>query len=201
MNACGIATLYVHTENGVRALKEYRSRTMSTMSILIVTGIEGAANCAAAVQQQLGVEVATAEGRKTALALLRKKEFCVVVVDDTLALCDPAAVEAIWEQSGLAVPLQVNFALSGAARLVREIRAALRRREREQAIAHRAAAMAIERELRTTITGLLLHSHMALSAGEVSAQVAEKLRMVENLASSLRQQLNAPAQTATRSAA
>lgn len=171
------------------------------MGILIVTGIEGAANCATVVGKQLGAEVEVAEGRKTALALLRKKEFTVVVVDETLALCDPAAIEVIWEQSGLAIPLQINFAVSGAARLVREIRAALQRREREQALAHRAAAVAIEREMKTTIAGLLLHSQLALSAGEMSTQVAEKLRTVADLATNLRRQLNAPAQTGRQTAA
>ena len=171
------------------------------MSILIVTGIEGAANCAAVVQEQLGVAIEVAEGRKAALALLRKKEFALVVVDETLALCDPAAADAIWEQAGLAVPLQINFAVSGATRLIREIRAALQRREREQALARRAAALAIEKEMKTTIAGLLLHSQLALSAGDMSAQVAEKLRMVADLASNLRQQLSAPAQSERQSAA
>jgi hypothetical protein len=40
-------------------------------SILIVTGIEGARNCAAVVAEQIGVTVEVAEGRKTALAALR----------------------------------------------------------------------------------------------------------------------------------
>ena len=114
------------------------------MSILIVTGIEGARNCAAVVGAQLGMEVEVAEGRKAALAALRRREFLAVVVDETMAECDPAAAEAIWEHAGLAIPLQINFALSGAARLIREIRAALHRREREQTLARRAAAAAIE---------------------------------------------------------
>jgi hypothetical protein len=83
--------------------------------------------------------------------------------------------------------------LSGAARLIREIRAALHRREREQALARKAAAVAIETEMKTTIAGLLLHSQLALSAGEVSSGTADKLRLVAELASSLRQQLNSPA--------
>src|ERR1039458_2242106 len=95
------------------------------MSILIVTGIEGARNCAAVVGAQLGMEVEVAEGRKAALAALRRHEFTAVVVDETMAECDPAAAEAIWDRAGLAIPLQINFALSGAARLTREIRAAL----------------------------------------------------------------------------
>jgi DNA-binding NtrC family response regulator len=92
------------------------------MSVLIVTGIEGARNCAAVVGAQLGMEVEVAEGRKQALAALRRHEFSAVVVDETIVECDPAVAEAIWDRSGLAIPLQINFALSGAARLIREIR-------------------------------------------------------------------------------
>jgi hypothetical protein len=138
------------------------------------------------------MEIEVAEGRKPALAALRRKEFNAVVVDETMAECDPAAAEAIWEHAGLAIPLQINFALSGANRLVREIRAALHRREREQTLARRAAAAAIENELKTTVAGLLLHSQLALNGSELSAPVADKLRVVADLAGSLRQQLNAP---------
>ena len=171
------------------------------MSILIVTGIEGARNCAAVVQAQLGMEVEVAEGRKAALAALRRREFLAVAVDETMAECDPAAAEAIWERAGLAIPLQINFALSGAARLIREIRSALHRRERAQALARRAAAAAIETELKSTVAGLLLHSQLALSGTEVPAPVAERLRMVADLAGNLRQQLNAPLQVSANSAA
>ena len=59
------------------------------MSILIVTGIEGARNCAAVVGTQLGMEVEVADGRKAALAALRRKEYLSVVVDETMAECDP----------------------------------------------------------------------------------------------------------------
>ena len=162
------------------------------MNILMVTGIEGARNCAAVVGAQLEMEVEVAEGRKAALSALRRREFAAVVVDDTMAECDPAAAEAIWERAGLAIPLQVNFALSGAARLTREIRAALHRREREQATARRAAAAAIETELKTTVAGLLLHSQLALSDSEMTSPLAEKLRVVADLAGNLRRQLSAP---------
>jgi hypothetical protein len=162
------------------------------MSILMVTGVEGALNCAEVVSAQLSMEVEVAEGRKAALAALRRKEFTAVVVDETLAECDPAAAEAIWDRAGLAIPLQINFALSGAARLIREIRAALHRREREQTLARRAAEAAIERELKSTVAGLLLQSQLALSVGDVPPPVADRLRIVADLAGNLRQQLNSP---------
>jgi hypothetical protein len=162
------------------------------MSILLVTGIEGARNCATMVGEQLGMEVEVAEGRRAALAALRKSEFLGVVIDETLAECDPAAADRICEHAGLAIPLQINFAVSGAPRLVREIRSALHRREREQAIARRAAAAAIEAELKSTVAGLLLHSQLALSGNQVPGPVAERLRVVADLAGSLREQLSVP---------
>jgi len=163
------------------------------MSILIVTGIEGARNCAEVVAKHLGMDVESADGRKAALAALRQKEFAAVVIDDTIAECDPAAAEAIWERAGLAIPLQVNFALSGTARLIRDIRAALSRREREQTLARKAAAVAIESELKSTLAGLLLQSELALSGSEADSPLAERLRMVADLAGNLRRQLAAPA--------
>ena len=171
------------------------------MSILMVTGIEGARNCATVVSAQLGMEVEVAEGRKAALASLRRQEFSAVVVDETVAECDPAAAERIWENAGLAIPLQINFALSGAARLIREIRAALHRREREQALARRAATAAIEAELKGTVAGLLLHSQLALNGSELTSPVADKLRVVADLAGNLRQQLTAPLEVRSGTAA
>ncbi|HEV2133261.1 MAG TPA: hypothetical protein VGR47_03280 [Terracidiphilus sp.] len=162
------------------------------MSILLVTAIEGAKNCAEALSAQLGAEVEMVETRKAGLEALRRRDFSVIVLDQTLAECDPAAAEAIWEHAGLAIPLQVNFALSSASRLVREIRAALRRREREQMLARRAAAAAMEAEMNSTLAGLLLHSQLALSGSGVPSPVADKIRTVVELAGNLRQQLSTP---------
>jgi|SRR5580692_4686462 signal transduction histidine kinase len=159
------------------------------MSILLVAGIEGARNCADVVEKHLGMEVEVADGRKAALTILRAREFAVVVVDETIAECDPVGTDNIWDRAGLAIPLQVNFALSGAARLIRDIRAALRRREREQTLARQAAAAAIESELKTTVAGLLLQSELALSASDAGSALAERLRIVADLAGNLRNKL------------
>lgn len=78
------------------------------------------------------------------------------------------------------------------ARLLREIRAALHRREREQMLAWQAAGAAIEVELKATVAGLLLHLQLALNGSEVPAQVADRLRVVADLAGNLRQKLSAP---------
>jgi len=116
------------------------------MCILMVTGIEGARNCAAVVAAQLGMEVEVAEGRKTALRRCATGSFW------PWCWMRPWRSATRRRRGGLGAcrpghPVQINFALSGSARLIREIRAALHRREREQTLARRAAAAAIEIEL------------------------------------------------------
>ena len=159
------------------------------MKILIVTGMEGAENCAASLGKLLGLECEAAQGRRAALSALKRCDYAAVVVDEGILDCDQTGVEMIWENAGLAIPVQVNFALTGAQRLAREIRLALNRRDRERALARAAAAAAIDNELKSTVAGLLLHSQLALADREVPPPVAEKLRVVADLAGSLREQL------------
>jgi hypothetical protein len=160
------------------------------MSILIVSGIEGVRNCAEVVSKQLAMKVEFASGRRGAVDALRHGSFAVVIVDETVAECDPKAAEAIWEGSGLAIPMQINFALAGAARIIREVRAALQRRQREQAAARMAAREDIGTELKNTVTGLLLQSQLALAEDGIPNPVMQKLRIVEDLAGKLRNQLS-----------
>lgn len=159
------------------------------MAILIVSGMEGVRNCADVVSKQLGMKVEFASGRRAAVDTLRRREFLVVVVDETLAECDPEAAEAIWERSSLAIPVQINFALAGAARIIREIRGALQRRQKEQAAARQAARDDIGAELKNTLSGLLLQSQLALADNGLPHHVTQKLRIVEDLAGKLRMQL------------
>lgn len=158
-------------------------------SALIITGISGAEHCAASLSKQLGMPVEVAPSRREGMAALRRREFTIVVVDEPVAEASPEGADLLWKQAGLAIPLQINFAISGTNRIIREVRAALGRREQEQQVAMRAAATAIENELRDTVTGLLLHSQLALAEPLVSAPLTAKLQTVAELAGTLRTRL------------
>jgi hypothetical protein len=160
--------------------------------ILMITAFEGCQQCATELSRQLGLVVETASSRKAALIALRHTEYCMVVVDDSLVEADPAGAELIWKLSGLAVPMQVNYAISGVSRLARDIRSALSRREQEKSLAMRAAASAIENELRSTVAGLLLHSQLALAEPAASPTLTRKLKIVVELAGNLKEQLTRP---------
>lgn len=163
-----------------------------SQTILMITAFEGCEQCAAELSRQLGLAVETANSRKTALIALRHTEYCLVIVDDSLVEADPAGAELIWKLCGLAIPIQVNYAISGVPRLARDIRSALYRRDQEKSLAMRAAASAIENELRSTVAGLLLHSQLALAEPATSPTLTRKLELVVELAGNLRQRLTRP---------
>jgi hypothetical protein len=158
--------------------------------ILLVTAIAEAENCAAVVSKQFNVAVETASNRKDALVALRRRNYSIVVLDSSLLEASAADADMLFKHSGLAVPLEINFAISGCGRLVREIRAALSRRQLEQSVAARAAAASLETNLRDTVAGLLLQSQLALAEPSIPPQLADKLRLMAELAGSLRQKLN-----------
>lgn len=163
-----------------------------SQSVLLVTAMSGAENCAATIGRQLGLAVELALSRRAALAALRRREYSVMVLDESLMEADPAGAEVLWQQAGLAVPIQVNLGISGCNRVLREVRSALQRREREMSLALQAATQLMEGEMNTTITGLLLQTQLALEEPTLPPATAMKLRQVVELASVLRDQLRTP---------
>jgi hypothetical protein len=153
--------------------------------------MDGAENCGRMISEQVAAVVEVASDRKAGLAALRRAEFGVVVVEESLAEADPEWAELVWELAGLAMPLQVNFAISGCARLGREVKAALLRKDGELVVARKEAAADIENDLKSAVTGLLLESQLALSEPAVPASLEPKLRHLVELAGALRDRLEA----------
>jgi len=85
--------------------------------------------------------------------------------------------------------VQVNLAISGMERLVREVRSAVQRRQREEERARRAALGAIYGELNGTVTALLLSTELALQAPGLPPAASEKLQSAHDLVKKLRRQL------------
>ncbi len=161
-------------------------------TVLLVTTMSGAENCAAAIGRQLGLTVEVADSRRTALAALRRREYAVMVLDESLVEADPAGAEVLWQQAGLAVPIQVNLGISGCNRVLREVRAALQRRERELSLSMRAAAQIMEGEMNTKLTGLLLKTQLALQDPTLTPGTVITLRQVVELAGELRELIRTP---------
>jgi hypothetical protein len=162
--------------------------------ILLVTPSQRAPECAAALHDATGEEVAVAESLARAATLLRAEGYLAVVLDQYLLETEPHEAENTLEHLGTAILVQVNLAISGMERLVREVRAALQRREREEVRARQAAIGRLRSELNGTITALLLSSELALETPGPPA-AAEKLQAVHELVKKLRKQLESTGPT------
>lgn len=168
---------------------------------LIVTAIEGIETLAAELAMRLRLTVEVASSRAAALRLLSRRGYTVVILDQILADSDPDGAERIWKDARLAVPLQINFALAGGARLEREIRGALERRQREQQLATAAATAALDDQFKNAVTGFLLESQLALAEKEIPPAVERRLRTLAAMADQLRERLQPTGERGTTSVA
>ena len=151
--------------------------------------MEAIETTAASLAARLRLTVEIAASRAAAVRLLARRSYSIVVVDHTLAETDAEGADLIWKNAGVAIPLQINFALAGSARLEREIRAALARREREHSLAVAAARAAVDAELKNAITGILLESQLALAEENLPSRVENRLKTLALIADGLRERL------------
>jgi hypothetical protein len=163
--------------------------------ILLVTPSDRAAECAAALHGASGEKVIVAESLPRAAALLRANSYLAAVLDQHLLEAEPHEADATLEHLGTAIPVQVNFAISGIERVVRDVRAAVQRRKREETQACQSALGRLQSELSDTVTALLLSSELALETPELPLAASEKIQSVHELVKKLRRQLESPGMT------
>ena len=157
--------------------------------VLLITTSPRVAECAAAIEKATGESVLTASGFRRALRLLRQQEFDAIVVDQCLPDAESEAGEMLPTLSGAAVLIFMNLASSGTDRVVRDVRAALLRRDQEQRVAMQAAERMLSSEIKDALTGILLTSQLALTEPALPPAAEAKLRSVCELAEQMRLRL------------
>ena len=167
--------------------------------ILLVTPSHRAAECAAALHEATGEEVVMLDSLARATTFLRTGDFVAVVLDQHLLETEPHEAGIMLGHVGSAIPVQVNLAVSGAERLVREVRAAMLLRQREEASAREAALAKLYGELNGTLTALLLTSELATKSPGLTPAAVERMEEVRELVKKLRHQLES-AETGTAGA-
>jgi hypothetical protein len=158
-------------------------------TVLMIATMIGAEQCGHELARELNLTVSLATSRRAALAAVRRDEYSVIVVEQSLIESDATWADLLWQNAGFALPVQLNLVSAGPARVIREVRAVLQRREREMEIARRVATTALQNELKSSVTGLLLQSELALREPTVPAALEPKLRHLVELASAIKAQL------------
>jgi signal transduction histidine kinase len=157
--------------------------------ILLVTPSDRASQCARALKESTAEEVLVAESLRQAATLLRSESYLAVVFDQHLLETEPDEIDTAMQHLGTAIPVQVNLAISGLDRLVREVRAAIERRKREENAARQAALGALHSELNGPLTALMLECELTLKVPGLPPAAAEKLHAAHRLVKKIRAQL------------
>jgi flagellar basal body-associated protein FliL len=162
---------------------------ISVVMILLMTTSSRAKDCADAITKATNEPVAIATSLGQTATQLKAEEFAAVIVDQQLQDADPDEAERVLRHMGLATPVYINLAISGAERVIRELRTALHRRKKESSLARQGAEQKLRNELKDTVTALLLSCEMALQVPALSAAAQVKLRAVDLLAREMREKI------------
>ncbi len=130
-----------------------------------------------------------AANRRAGLAMLRRGEYALVLLDESIGLVDEDGAEALYQNAGAAVVLEFNFGIIGLMRVLRQVKSALARRTHDQQQARASVRAMLQSELSASLSGLLLESQLALR--EATGSQAIKLRHVVELAGEMRDRLRA----------
>ncbi len=157
--------------------------------ILIITSSARGQECADALSTATGEPAEWAHDLQQAATCLREHTYSVTVIDQFLVDSEPEESDHVAEHLGTAFPVYVNFGIAGVPRLVREVRLALHRRDREQASARRSIEQQMRSNLCETLTAMLLSCELAISEPEMPLPALERVRAINDLARDLRARL------------
>jgi len=157
--------------------------------ILLITSSARAQECAAALERATSERTQVCPKLSLAARILRSTDCTALVIDQNLAEADPAATDVVLKEAETAIPVFINFAICGLDRVVRDVRAALQRRQEERIRAIREAEANLRSQLTEALTGILLSSQLAMEVPAVPPAAQARLRSVYQLAMSMRQRL------------
>jgi len=161
--------------------------------ILLVTGRAGGSECAARLAQVTGERMVAVNGAADCQKLLAGGDSSLdsarlVVMDEGFLDSWPALADSLLARAGGATAVFINLAISSCERLVREVRLALQRQQREKLLAARAAEDSLRGEISNHLTGILLNCELAIK-NPLSAEAGAKLREIQRLTGELKARL------------
>jgi len=157
--------------------------------ILIIWPSEKAKDCAHYIEHALQEPAQIASSLHEGCERLRSGEYSAVVVDQWITEAEPEPTSVLFDHLGMAVPLFVNFGISGMERIVRELRAALARRGLEAVLARHSARQALRDELKDDVTALLLSCGVAMEEPSLTDDTRARLSKIEDVAKHIKHKL------------
>ena len=160
-----------------------------SLPLLLITAAAAAPQIADTLRRSLDLQVRLATNSREALTALRQEGFSLVLLDEALTYTEDVALDQIYQHTGAAPLVELNFAICGMPRVMRQVRAAQQRRGMDLAQARRAATEELQARLNGSLAGLLLESELLLRSA-APADIPRARHLVA-LAGDLRQTLRA----------
>lgn len=160
--------------------------------ILLIWSSERAPDCARAIEDTFQQRVHVAATLQEGCEHLRLEDYAAVLVDQWITEVDHGQADYLFHHLGTAVPVFVNFGISGVERILRELRAAFSRRGRDTMLARHNARLALRNELKDDVTALLLCCGMALEEPGLSESAVGRLKQLEAAANQIKSKLALP---------
>ncbi len=157
--------------------------------ILIIWNSGKAKECARSIEHAMQEPVQVAASLHQGVDYLRTAEYSAVVVDQWITEAEPEPTSVVLDHLGMAIPVFVNFGISGVERILRELRAALSRRGLETVLARHSARQALRNELKDDVTVLLLSCGVALEEPSLNESARARLQKIEELAKHIKEKL------------
>jgi len=159
--------------------------------ILLIWTSERAQDCAHAIENMFQQPVKVVSTLQEASKALQAQEFSAVLVDHWITEVEPGQADYLIHHLGGAVPVFVNFGISGIERILRELRAAFQRRGRETLLAQQNARIVLWNSLKDDITALLLCCGVILDDPALDRGVAVRVKTIETVAGRIKEKLAA----------
>jgi len=160
--------------------------------ILLVTLASSAPACATRLHQATGESVTIAQSFSDALAHLRTSTFSVVILDHNLLEAEPHEVSTLRAHLEMVTMVELNLALTGPDRLIREVQSARNCNERNQSAARSRAMQQLQSEINQSLTALMLDCDLAAAIAGLPASASERIALIRTDAEMLRRQLTPP---------
>lgn len=157
--------------------------------ILLVSRVAVSRDDTLRLSQETGMEIRSAESVEQAFQILRGTVCRVAVVDAGFLEINAQGVDALLFETSSAVPIFPNLAVCGSERLAAEIKAALRRGDKERQKASDWVRGEFRSDLKDTVTALLLNCDLAFQIPNLPPEATRKLRLLHDLAGKMRDQL------------
>lgn len=159
--------------------------------ILLIWTSERAPDCARAIERMFQQPVKVVSSLQQASKALQTEEFSAVLVDQWITEAEPGQADYLIHHLGGAVPVFVNFGISGIERILRELRAALNHRGRENMLAQQNARIVLWNSLKDDVTALLLCCGVILDDPGLDRGVAVRVKTIETVAVRIKEKLAA----------